>query len=235
MTFTVNFYYGRKFVRENVIYYLGGHAHIVDIDPDKWNFFEAICIVKDLCQLEHSKYWLWWYNNESDKHSRTLSDSDVNEVYKFTVEMKCVVDIYVKHKVVNIGVVNVEEECGVNDDDDDDDDDEVNVNVEDDCVVNVNVDDGGVNVKDDVNVEDESGVNLKDDFDVNINDDDGGGVNIEDDGGGNDEGVINFEEDEHENNYDNDDSGFEANGISFDDIEDERALELDDDFDLIDK
>ncbi|CAL5201636.1 unnamed protein product [Lathyrus oleraceus] len=209
MTFTVNFHYGRKFVRENVIYYLGGHAHIVDIDPDKWNFFEAICIVKDLCQLEHSKYWLWWYNNESNRHNRMVSDSDANEVYKFTVKMKCVVDIYVEHKVVHIGVVNVEEEGGVNDDD------EVNVNIEDGCVVNINVDDGGVNV------EDESGVNLKDDWDVNINDDD--------DGGGNDEGVINFEEDEHENNYDNDDSGFEANVISFGDSEDDRTLELDDD------
>lgn len=65
--------------------------------------------MKDLCQLEYSKYWLWWYNNESDIHIRMVCNSDANEVYKFVVEMKCVMDIYVKHKVVNDGVVNVEE------------------------------------------------------------------------------------------------------------------------------
>lgn len=54
MIFTLDFHYGRKFVRDNVICYLGGHAHIVVIDPDKWSFFEASGIMKDLCQLEYS-------------------------------------------------------------------------------------------------------------------------------------------------------------------------------------
>ncbi|KAI5391079.1 hypothetical protein KIW84_076082 [Lathyrus oleraceus] len=135
-----------------MLYYLGGHEHIVDIDPDKWSFFEATGIVKDLCQLEYLEYWLWWYNNESDIHIRMVCNSDANEVYKFVVEMKCVMDIYVEHK--------------------------------DGCVVN---DDDGV-----VNIED--------------------GVNIKDDGGVNDE----------------------ANGISFDDNKDKRAIGLDDGFDLID-
>lgn len=51
MSFNVNFHYGGKFVKDNAIYYLGRHEHIVDIDPDKWSFFEATGIVKDLSHL----------------------------------------------------------------------------------------------------------------------------------------------------------------------------------------
>lgn len=45
--------------------------------------------------------------------SRMVSDSDADEVYKFAVEMKCVVDIYVEHKVVDGCVFNVEGGDGV--------------------------------------------------------------------------------------------------------------------------
>ncbi|KAI5382870.1 hypothetical protein KIW84_070323 [Lathyrus oleraceus] len=116
MFFTLNFHYGGTFVRDNVICYIGEHEHIVDIDPDKWVFFKANGIVKDLCHLEYLENWLWWYNNESDRHNRMVSDSDANEVYKFVVEMKSVVDIYIEHKVVDDGSVNVQEEGHVNND-----------------------------------------------------------------------------------------------------------------------
>ncbi|CAL5199891.1 unnamed protein product [Lathyrus oleraceus] len=143
MRFTVNFPYGGNFVRDYVIYYLGGHEHIVDIDSDKWSFFETTYIVKYLSQIEHLEYWLKWYKNDSDKYNRMVSDSDANEVYKYDVEMKCVVDIYVKYKVKgNVGVNFVEDE------------------VIDDDVVNVEeyaVDDDGDNVG--VNVKKEYGVN----------------------------------------------------------------------------
>ncbi|CAI8616994.1 unnamed protein product [Vicia faba] len=110
-------------------------------------------------------------------------------------------DIYVEHRVVDDG--NVEEEGGVN------------VNIEDDCVVNYEV---NINIEDDVNGYDDGVVNFKD----GVNDDGVGGVN--------DEGVVNVEEDKHEDSDDSDDSDFEANGIRFYDSEDERALELDDEF-----
>lgn len=77
------------------------------------------------------------------------SDSDVNEVYKFVVEMKSVVDIYVKHKVGDDGSIHVEEVGRVNDG--------VNVNGEDDYVVTDG--DSVVNVEDDVNVKDNGVVN----------------------------------------------------------------------------
>lgn len=118
MSFIVNFHYGRNFIRDYVIDYLGGYEHIIDIDYDNWSFFEVTSIVKDLSQLEHSEYWLWWYNNDSDNNIM-VSDSDANDVYKYVVEMKCVMDIYIEHKVHDCdeGGVNVEDEGVVNDDD----------------------------------------------------------------------------------------------------------------------
>ncbi|KAI5395891.1 hypothetical protein KIW84_062177 [Lathyrus oleraceus] len=115
MSFNVNFHYGGKFVKDNAIYYLGRHEHIVDIDPDKWSFFEATGIVKDLSHLS----------------IRNISYG---------------VNIYVKHKV------NVEDECGVNDDDD--------VNVEDEGCLN---DDDNA-----INIEDEDVVNDDNDGVVNV-------------------------------------------------------------------
>lgn len=35
MIFTLNVHYRGKFVMDNMLYYLCGHEHIVDIDPDK--------------------------------------------------------------------------------------------------------------------------------------------------------------------------------------------------------
>lgn len=58
MIFTVNFHYGGNFVWGNIIYYLGGHEYIVDIDHDKWSLFEVTDIVNDLCQLRYLEYWL---------------------------------------------------------------------------------------------------------------------------------------------------------------------------------
>lgn len=56
MSFIVNFHYEGNFARDYEIYYLGGHEYIVDNDPDKWSFFKATSIVKDLSPLGHSKY-----------------------------------------------------------------------------------------------------------------------------------------------------------------------------------
>ncbi|CAI8600224.1 unnamed protein product [Vicia faba] len=75
-----------------------GYEHAVEIDLYRWNLFKATCIVKEIIELEHSEYWLWWYNNDLDRYSRMISDSDVDKVYQYVMEMKCVVHIYVEHK-----------------------------------------------------------------------------------------------------------------------------------------
>ncbi|CAK8531632.1 unnamed protein product [Lathyrus sativus] len=195
--FTLNFHYEGKFFRDNVICYLGGHEHIVDIDLDKWSFFEAIGIVKDFCQLEYSKYWLWWYNNESYRHSRTVSDSDANEVYKFDIEMKSVVDIYVEHKVVDHGSINVEEVGCVNDDG-------VNDNGGNKCIINYG--DSVVNIEDGVNVEYDGGVN--DEYVINAEEDEHGDSDFSDDSDFEANGLFSLVNDEMETNYASDELGF---------------------------
>ncbi|CAK8579620.1 unnamed protein product [Lathyrus sativus] len=100
MAFSVSIHYGRKFVKDSVVYYLGGDKHVVDIDLDRWSFFEAIAIVKEICNLKSTDYWLWWYNIISGKHVRIVSDIDIAEVYEKDVETNCSVDLFVEHKVV---------------------------------------------------------------------------------------------------------------------------------------
>lgn len=98
MEFSLIFHYMGIFDRGCLVYYTGGNEHVVEIDPDRWSLFEATCIVKELTKLEHSEYWLWWYNNDADKYSRMVSDSDVDKVYQYAMVMRCVVHIYVDHK-----------------------------------------------------------------------------------------------------------------------------------------
>ncbi|KAI5438248.1 hypothetical protein KIW84_024118 [Lathyrus oleraceus] len=62
------------------MYYTGGNEHVVEINPDRWSLFEATGIVKELTELEHLEYWLWRYNNDADKYSRMVSDSDADKV-----------------------------------------------------------------------------------------------------------------------------------------------------------
>ncbi|KAI5387751.1 hypothetical protein KIW84_073738 [Lathyrus oleraceus] len=66
--------------------------------------------MKELIELEHLEYWLWWYNSDVDKYSRMVSDNDVDKVYQYAMVMKCAIHIYVEHK----GKVNAEE-AGVGD------------------------------------------------------------------------------------------------------------------------
>lgn len=56
-----------------------------------WSLFEAIGIVKELIEPEHSGYWLWWYDSDADKYSRMVSDNDAHMVYQYAMIMKCAI------------------------------------------------------------------------------------------------------------------------------------------------
>ncbi|CAL5184718.1 unnamed protein product [Lathyrus oleraceus] len=202
MEFSLIFHYRGRFDRDSLVYYTRENEHVVEIDPDRWSLFKAIGIVKELTKLEYSEYWLWWYNNDDDKYSRMVSDSNVDKVYQYDMVMKCAVHIYVEHK----GKGNAEE-ANVGDFQED------NVGgveqVEEDSV-------GGVEQIEEANI---GGVEHVEE--VNVGD-------VEHVGETNVDGVEQVEDTE-----DNEDSDFEANGLSFDDSEDERAPGLDDCFDFI--
>ena len=70
--------------------------------PSKWSFFEATGILKDISDLNHSKYKLWWYKNDEKKYKRIVNDNDVEEVYKYAIKMKCLVHLYVDHSIKGI-------------------------------------------------------------------------------------------------------------------------------------
>lgn len=48
--------------------------------------------MRDINDLDPSKYRFWWYKNDEDKYKRMVNDK---EVYEYMNEMKCVVNLYV--------------------------------------------------------------------------------------------------------------------------------------------
>lgn len=96
MEFSLIFHYRGRFNMECLVYYTRENEHVVEIDPDRRSLFEVTCIVKELTQLEHAEYWVWWYNSDADKYIRMVSDSDADKVYAMII--KYAVHIYVEHK-----------------------------------------------------------------------------------------------------------------------------------------
>ncbi|CAI8596581.1 unnamed protein product [Vicia faba] len=212
-----------------------GFEHLVEIDPDRWILFEETGIMKDITQLEHSQYMLWWYNNERDMYSIMVTNSDADEVYQYAMIMKIAMHLYVDPKYV--GGVQVTDICGVqvndvgcvqvneaNEEEDneandvqDNDVNDVQGNEANDAQGNEAIDVQGneANVVSDVQVNEANEVN-----DVQGNDvDDVGGVKANE---ANE--VDDVHTDENEDSDDSEDSDFEFDGLSFDDSEDERVL-----------
>ncbi|CAL5197934.1 unnamed protein product [Lathyrus oleraceus] len=121
MNFNLIFHYGDRFLRDYLVYYTLGHEHEVEIDPDRWILFEATRIMKEITELEYSEYWLWWYNNDANRYSRMVSDSDAEKVYQYAMEMKITMHIYVKHEgsvqEVEVSYVQEDEVGDVQEDD----------------------------------------------------------------------------------------------------------------------
>jgi len=68
MSVSVVFHHGGQFFTDYLLYYTGGYEHVVTgIDRDKWSYFEATGILKELGYHDHLKYRLWWYVAEDDK------------------------------------------------------------------------------------------------------------------------------------------------------------------------
>lgn len=59
VSFTKNIHYGGRLVRDCVFHYKWGYQHgVYDINLDKWNFFNATGISKEISDLDQSKYRL---------------------------------------------------------------------------------------------------------------------------------------------------------------------------------
>ena len=99
----VVFHHGGQFVRDYLLYYTGGQEHVVNgIDRDKWCYFEATGILKELGYDDHLQYRLWWYVIEDDKYKRIVDDNDTDVVGDYVVEKKRVAHLYVEHSVIGM-------------------------------------------------------------------------------------------------------------------------------------
>ncbi|KAJ1375419.1 hypothetical protein SESBI_51032 [Sesbania bispinosa] len=107
MIFSVAFHHKGKFVNGKKWQYRGGEIHVEhEIDTDRWSYFEAVGLVKDLGYKGLIKLW-WKGKKESMKKSlkKLVEDNDAFELAAFAVNNKSEVDIYVEHVEENAEIV----------------------------------------------------------------------------------------------------------------------------------
>ena len=114
MSVAVVFHHEGEFVKDFLLYYKGGKENrFNEIDKDKWCYFEAIGILKDLGYDDHLKYRLLLYIIEDDKYVRIIDDNDTDNIAEYVANTKCEAHIYVEHSVIgttsaDVGVRSVE-------------------------------------------------------------------------------------------------------------------------------
>ena len=66
MSIIVRFHHGGSFVKDWVIYYNGGQESVIEVEDDKWCYFEAFGLVKDLVKAFKygDKFRMWWQIEE---------------------------------------------------------------------------------------------------------------------------------------------------------------------------
>jgi len=66
MSIIVGFHHGGSFVKDWVIYYNGGQESVIEVEDDKWCYFEAFGLVKDLVKAFKygDKFRMWWQIEE---------------------------------------------------------------------------------------------------------------------------------------------------------------------------
>jgi hypothetical protein len=103
MSVTVGFHHGGSFVRDWLIYYKDGVESVIDVDADKFCYFEAKGIVDEFVkQFKYGEdYRLWWQNDEEVGFRLFRLDEVATEIMKYAARKRCKVTIYVEHDVVD--------------------------------------------------------------------------------------------------------------------------------------
>jgi len=111
MSITVAFHHGGLFVRDWLICYKGGEESVVDIDVDKWCYFELEGYADDLHKKYKygKRYRLWWKVEEEVDFKIVRLDEDAEVMKEYAGKKKCKLDIFIEHDVVegDSGLVNL--------------------------------------------------------------------------------------------------------------------------------
>jgi len=111
MSITVAFHHGGLFVRDWLICYKGDKESVVDIDVDKWCYFEPKGYADDL--QKKYKYWkryrFWWMFEEEVDFKLVRLDEDVEVMKEYARKKNCKLDKFIEHDVVESygGLVNL--------------------------------------------------------------------------------------------------------------------------------
>jgi len=107
MSVTIGFHHRGSFVRDWLIYYKDGVESVIDIDVDKFCYFEAVVIVDELLkQFKYGKdYRLWWQVDEEVGFKLFRLDEVATEIKEHATRKRCKVTIYVEHDVVDKDVL----------------------------------------------------------------------------------------------------------------------------------
>ena len=107
MTFTDVIHHGAKFVGEPNVRYEGGKVTAIhNVDINKWSYFGALSLVKDLRYDETVK--LWWKvpgKTLNDGLKNISQDSHALEMGSYALNCSCKVDMYVEHAVAEPNLV----------------------------------------------------------------------------------------------------------------------------------
>lgn len=85
MSIKVVFHHGGLFVRDWVITYKGGKESMVDIDNDKWSYFELRGYVKDIWkEFKYEKgFRMWWIVEEDVDFKLVRVDEDADAIKEY--------------------------------------------------------------------------------------------------------------------------------------------------------
>ena len=107
MSFKLKLHHGGFFQRDPVMQYVGtsNFVSVIDIDVDKWSFFEAIGILKEDFGYGDQPMRLWWKGGDGDYKEMTM-DNHALELFDYVIANSCEVELFVEYVVGNEGVVD---------------------------------------------------------------------------------------------------------------------------------
>ena len=107
INFKLKMHHGGFFERHPMMQYVGtsNFVSVIDIDANKWSFFEAIGILKEEFGYGDQPMRLWWKGGDGYYNEITM-DSYALELSNYAIINSCEVELFVECAGGNEGVVD---------------------------------------------------------------------------------------------------------------------------------
>jgi len=107
MSFKLKLHHDGFFQRDPVMQYVKTRniVSVIDIDADKWSFFEAIGILKEDFGYSDQQMKLWWKGGDGDYKEMTM-ERHALELSNYVIANSCEVELFVECAGGNEGVMD---------------------------------------------------------------------------------------------------------------------------------